>query len=182
MATPPDFSVGQTLTAAHMNAVGLWLIKEQAIGSAVTSVTITDAFPSDYDNFRIVVSGVTSSAQQNLLFQFVSGGVPVGGANYGSSGFYQVSGATLNGIFATNWTTWEVMPMNTSGTNHISFDLFVPNKAERSRANGFGGMNEVVSFFYTGVHQLATAYTDFRIVVTGGTITGGTIRVYGYRS
>jgi hypothetical protein len=167
-----------------MNSIGLWLVKSQAIAAspAVTSVTVTNAFTSDFDNYRIVVSGVTSSAQQNMLFQFVAGGVPVGSANYASTGFYQVSGPSLNGIFATNWTTWEIMPMNTSGTNHISFDLFAPNKAERSRANGFGGMNEVVSFFYTGLHQLATAYTDFRLVVTGGTFNGGFIRVYGYRN
>ena len=32
MATPPDFSVGQVLTAAHMDAVGLWLVKTQTKG------------------------------------------------------------------------------------------------------------------------------------------------------
>lgn len=183
MATPPDFTTGAVLTAAQMRTIGMHLVKSQDIstGVSVSSTVVTNAFSSDYDNYRIVVSGVTSSVQQNMLFQFMSGGVPVGGADYGHAGFYQVSSGTLNGIFFTA-TTLEIMPMNNNGTNHISFDVFVPNKAERSRFVGLGGMNDSVSFFYHGVHKLATAYTDFRLVVTGGTFIGGNIRVYGYRN
>jgi hypothetical protein len=117
-----------------------------------------------------------------MLFQFYAGGAPVGGANYGGMGFFQLGSTVLNGNWGTAGTIWELMPMNTSGTSHCAFDLFVPNKAQWSRANGFGGMNNTVGFMYNGVHQLATAYTDFRLVVTSGTITGGNIRVYGYRN
>ncbi len=48
--TYPSFSAGDILTAADMNAVGLWLVKTQTVGTAVASVTVTDAFSSTYDN------------------------------------------------------------------------------------------------------------------------------------
>jgi hypothetical protein len=41
MATPPDFSSGAVLTAAQMNSVGLWLVKTQTVGTAVSSVAVT---------------------------------------------------------------------------------------------------------------------------------------------
>ena len=50
MATPPTFSSGSVLTAAQMNAVGLWLVKTQTVGTAVSSVSVTDVFSSNYDN------------------------------------------------------------------------------------------------------------------------------------
>ncbi|CAB4167325.1 hypothetical protein UFOVP866_19, partial [uncultured Caudovirales phage] len=32
-----------------------------------------------------------------------------------------------------------------------------------------------------GIHTVATSFTGFTITATGGTITGGGIRVYGYQ-
>jgi hypothetical protein len=61
MATPPDFTTGAVLTAAQMNAVGLWLVKTQTVGSAVPDVTVTDAFSADYDNYKILYTGGTAS-------------------------------------------------------------------------------------------------------------------------
>jgi hypothetical protein len=34
--------------------------------------------------------------------------------------------------------------------------------------------------YQQGNHQVATAYTDFTITTSSGTMTGGTIYVYGY--
>jgi len=48
--TYPSFTSGDILTAADMNAVGLWLVKTQTVGTAVSSVQVTGAFSSTYDN------------------------------------------------------------------------------------------------------------------------------------
>jgi hypothetical protein len=42
------------------------------------------------------------------------------------------------------------------------------------RTNGAGSMGN-------GFHNVATAYTGFALVVSGASMTGGTIRVYGIR-
>jgi len=53
----PVFTAGETLDASEMNAVGLWLVKTQTIGTGVSSVAVTSAFSTNYDTYRIVVSG-----------------------------------------------------------------------------------------------------------------------------
>jgi len=42
---------------------GLRLLKKQTIGSAVSSVSVTDAFNATYANYKIIVSGGTASAE-----------------------------------------------------------------------------------------------------------------------
>jgi len=39
--TFPVFASGDVLNASDMNGVGLWLVKTQAVGSGVASVTVT---------------------------------------------------------------------------------------------------------------------------------------------
>jgi hypothetical protein len=56
------WSSGEVLTAADLNAyAGLILVKTQTIGTAVSSVTVSDAFSSTFDNYLVAVDGVTSS-------------------------------------------------------------------------------------------------------------------------
>jgi hypothetical protein len=44
---------GEVLTAADLNAyAGLILVKTQTIGTAVSSVTVTGAFSSTFQNYR----------------------------------------------------------------------------------------------------------------------------------
>ena len=66
MATPPTFSSGAVLTAAQMNSVGMWLVKTQTVGTAVSSVTVTGAFSADYDNYLILMSGGTGSDSASI--------------------------------------------------------------------------------------------------------------------
>ena len=54
--TYPVFATGDVLNASDMNAVGLWLVKTQTIGSGVGSVAVTGAFSADYDNYKIIVT------------------------------------------------------------------------------------------------------------------------------
>lgn len=88
MATPPDFAVGQVLTSAHMDAVGLWLVKSQTIGSGVPNVEVTGAFSSDFDAYKIVVSGGAASASGPLSLKLGST----------TSGYY--------GGYAPEWTSF----------------------------------------------------------------------------
>jgi hypothetical protein len=44
------------------------------------------------------------------------------------------------------------------------------------------GMNTTFATPSVGYHGVATSYTGFTIAVLSGTITGGTIKIYGYRN
>ena len=180
MATPPDFSPGQVLTAAHMDAVGLWLVKTQTVGTSVSSVTVSDAFSADYDNYRIVISGVDASANAEglrLTLGGVSGSVYKINTQYclwGSNAFT----ATGSGGVATGFLLGFVGTVNNS---NLFADLFNPQKALQT---GFIGSSTSESYFTTGAGMCTSTVqsTSFTVTVDNGTLTGGTICVYGYRN
>lgn len=183
MATPPDFSVGQVLTAAQMNAVGLWLVKEQTIGSAVSSVTVTDAFNADFEKYLLTVNGGTTSAANGDLR--IKIGAAVTGYYY--SIIYSGYTSSLNQVFslqAANTTIFPYAGTFTSDGLQLHCEITNPYLTKRTfvqclyvSANTTGSAGTFQGFLNT-----ATSYTDLTISCNTGTMTGGTIRVYGYRS
>jgi hypothetical protein len=180
--TFPVFASGDVLNASDMNAVGLWLVKTQTIGTTVSSVTVSDVFSSSYDNYRIIVSGGIAST--NVELRLTLGATATGyyvsynGNNWGGSAV-EVR-AQSNATFAT-------VGVATANNIHVSMDVFEPNAAKRTRFffdivqsqtstdlfnSGAGG----------GFLNDATQYTAFTLTTNTGTLTGGTIRVYGYRN
>ena len=172
----PDFSPGEVLTAAAMDSIGLWLVKTQTVGTAVSSVNVTGAFSADYDNYRITYTGGTMSVETALMMTF--------GATttnyYGSfvHGSYIGSGnASFNGD--NNVARFGFVGGSTQP--NVSIDVFTPFLTRytdinaRTRYSTFWGT-------YQGLLLNSTSYTDFTLTPNTGTMTGGTIRVYGYRN
>ena len=158
-------------------AGGLTLISATTIGSAVSSVTVSDAFSSTYDNYLVMVSGGVGSTNINL--RLTLGPTATG---YSYAGFYgQYSSA---GIAATNTNTATYMDVGYVSTNAISsrIELESPNLAKRTiiRAQGTGSSTLWYRFDYAGFLDNATQYTAFTLTCSSGTITGGTISIYGY--
>ncbi len=179
MATPPTFTTGQVLTAAQMNAVGLWLVKTQAVGSGVASVTVTGAFSSDYDNYRIVYAGGVGSTNITLSLKLGASTTAyysiLNYANY-------VTNTTPLSAGDNNAGQFSYVGYASTNMTQISLDLLSPNKASWTVYNNASWSGTGVAGTSSGVHQVNTAYTDFTIGVNTGNLTGGTIRVYGYRN
>jgi hypothetical protein len=182
MATPPDFSSGAVLTAAQMNAVGLWLVKTQAIGGvAVPSVTVSSAFSTDYEDYLITVTGTSVSANQpNLLIRV---GSTASGYFYAGN-YVGYTSATVTGDATTTGTGFVMGACGNGtaggGTTHMAVTVRQPFVTQ---ATMFNATNASISWssFYNGVMNNGTSYTAFTILPSSGTLTGGTIRVYGYR-
>ena len=165
------------LSTGRANSGGLDLIKTQTIGSAVSSVEVTDAFSSTYDNYLILVSGGVGSTNINL--RLTLGSTATG---YSYAGFYaQYSSA---GVVATNTNTATFFDAGYATSNAISsrIELESPNLAKRTiiRAQATGSTTTWYRFDYAGFLDNATQYTAFTLTCSTGTITGGTISVYGY--
>ncbi len=178
MATPPTFSSGAVLTAAQMNSVGLWLVKTQTVGSAVSSVTVTGAFSADYDNYLILLSGGTGSASASVAIQL---GASVTGyygfMSYGDSVTNTPLGAGRNNTAQLNWVGGQ-----TAGqASHVRVEVFNPFKAAYTKFNGGAYQSGGIYGTVQGEHRVATSYTSFILTPDTGTITGGTIAVYGYK-
>ena len=159
-------------------APGLVLISTTTIGTTVSSVAVTGAFSSTYDNYKIVVSGGAGSAFASLLLQL--------GAT--TTGYYE---ALVGTIYATgvvtnsgrdNQTNWVVGNFNTNGILG-NFDLVGPNLAVNTFVGGTKAENVTTgnAQSFAGYLNNTTQYTDFTIIAPGvNTLTGGTIKVYGY--
>jgi len=57
------------LSTSRANPVGLDLVKTQTVGTAVSSVTVSDAFSSSYDSYKIIATGVAATGNGNVIFQ-----------------------------------------------------------------------------------------------------------------
>lgn len=155
---------------------GLVLIKTQTIGSGVSSVEVTGAFSSTYDNYRIILSGGVSSTTVTL--RWTLGSTATG--YYYASRYVDYAG-TSGVISATNSTNFAFGAGSTAGLVAV-FDILSPNLVEETVLNWqysdvlTAGSNVVGSGFLNNTTQ----YTSITCAPSSGTITGGTIRVYGY--
>ena len=176
MAIPPDFSAGAVLTAAQMNAIGLWEIKTQTIGTTVTEVEVTSAFSTDYDSYLIVINGGAASTANLLRFQL---GATTTGYYTGYSGVtYATAAATI--AADNNGANFSAVGIGTTSTLGLQIWVTNPFLTEHTYVGGFHA-DATVSRNYAGYLNNTTSYTSFKIITSTGTMTGGTIRVYGYR-
>jgi hypothetical protein len=156
---------------------GLVFIKSQVIGTTVGSVTVSDAFSATYDNYRIILSdGVGSAASCNLNMKF--------GAT--ATGYYWAhNGRTFTNtddtVGAANQASFRA-GAGSPKTLDIKMDVLAPFL---STETNFSGQYQVTTttgsaINFGGFLDNTTSYTDFTITPSAGTLTGGTIRIYGY--
>jgi hypothetical protein len=181
MATPPVFLDTEILYASSMNKIGMWLVKTQAIGSGVSSVTVSSAFSADYEDYLITVTGSSVSANQpNLLIRV---GATTSGYLYAGN-YVAYSSSTVTGDATTAGSGFNIGACGNgtvgSGRTHMAVTVRQPFGTQ---ATMFNAANASISWssFYNGVMNNATSYTAFTLLPSSGTLTGGTIRVYGYR-
>ena len=180
MAISTPTTPGQILTSAYVNNninSGLTYIKQQTIGTAVPSVDVTNAFSSTYDAYNIVVTGGAASAATNLRYQHIgatvngyySGGTVTNYSTNVVSGFSASNAASL--ICGTTFTTALICDMTVINPFLAKESFFTFGAVLYTSDGGVGA----------GYHNAATSYTGFTLFPQTGTITGGTITVYGYR-
>ena len=176
----PNFSPGEVLTAAAMDAVGLWLVKSQTVGTGVSSVTVTGAFSADYDNYKIVYNGGTGS--QDAIINFAFSGSSSG--YYAARSLAKYADGSLLGGNTNNGAAWGGAGVASTSGALLNIDVISPFLSVRSYYNG--GYSAAITADYAGFtggfHNVTSSYTGFTLTLSGGNFTGGTIRVYGYRN
>jgi hypothetical protein len=174
--TFPTFSSGEVLRAADMNAVGLWLVKTQTIGTGVSSVTVTDAFSATYDNYLINISGGTASGNTTLSFRC---GTQASGYRY--SYLYTAYTSAPLAVGTVTGTSIEYVGfVNTTGSNGL-IGVSGPFLSGPTMVCGDGGTIGNFAGRVTGYEPGNSSYTSFTLLPASGTFTGCTIAVYGYR-
>jgi len=158
---------------------GLVLISSTTIGSAVSSVTVTNAFSAAYENYYITVTGGAGSATGYLNMQLGST----------ATGYYRVnilapySTGTVSSFASSNATSWiAVFPFTTNSIAGFA-DLQNPFNTKNTHLFTRGSQSNTAGEININSGYLAdtTSYTAFTLTTSTGTITGGTISVYGYK-
>jgi hypothetical protein len=158
---------------------GLQLVKKQTIGSGVSSVSVTGAFSATYENYLIKVSGGSASLVNEFSLQLngISTNVYFSGLSYGAYNSTTAQWAGNNGV-----SFWQWVGSN-SGSNlmaNIEVDSPFLTKAKNYRASIAGQSSGLSSGRSQGFCDSSLSATGFTLTLNGGTITGGTIYVYGY--
>ena len=176
----PVFSSGEVLTAANMNQVGLWLVKSQAVGTGVSSVTVTDAFTSEFENYLVTLSGGTVSVSNADIAVQLRTGSTTSATGYYSSLIYW-SGAAINTFNLDNSTQWLNAGGGATTSARMRCEVSGPFLAQPTGFFAVTPRNDIRGTS-SGFHSPSTSYNSIVVTPNGATLTGGTIRVYGYRN
>jgi len=174
----PVFASGDVLNASDMNAVGLWLVKSQTIGSGVSSVVVSSAFSAEYDNYRVIITGGTASPGGSIRVQLSNST----GSTYQMFGFFGAYGtASLTAYSPAATTSWTDAIRADSTQYMASIDLYGPFRTAATL--GYVNTMDIGNVYNFSLRDSSTnSSTGFTITPNSGTMTGGTIRVYGYRN
>jgi hypothetical protein len=164
----------QLFTALGGDYPGLRLIKTQTVGTGVSSVTVNDAFSATYRNYKIVMNGGTSSgAVINMNF------VGSSASYYNTLVLSTYASASPFAATTNNGAGWLYWGFSDTSQQLVDVDVYSPFASTFSHMRGvyIGGLDAGTT---AGVHKVAASYTGFTLTPASGTLTGGTIYVYGY--
>jgi hypothetical protein len=171
------------MNTAITTGVGLVPILTQTIGTAVSSVTVSNAFSATYDSYKIIVFNATGSAsgfEVYIKFNNSTGSTYCMGASLVS-----INAGTIVNNIANNVSSGIGVATTGSGNYSFTSDVFNPFAAASTHVSINYSANSGATTKYTGYgagfDTNAVSQTGFSIVPFSGTLTGGTIQVYGYK-
>jgi len=172
-----DTTLGTALNSNDY--AGMVLVKKQTIGTGVSSVSVTDAFSATYENYKILISGGVGSATGQLFFKL--NGITTN--DYFSTVIFNTFSSSTPQAQSLNNNYWNWFgAYNTSSINaHAEINspflsdlkIFSAPFIIMTSGTGVGGTT-------TGFINSTSSATGFTIETSSGTLTGGTIYVYGY--
>lgn len=173
-----DFSAA-TVTGAPQGLVHI----NTTTFSAVSSVSINDVFTSDYQNYKVLIKGISSNNGVDTFIRYRTSGTDNSSATYQLQ-YIEYFNSTLGAFRANNQTNALIgLFDDDNDANFISTEISSPNLAARTTAlstaisaNGGGFVRTPYTYFNN-----TTIFDGFTFYGSSGTLTG-TIRVYGYRN
>jgi len=161
------------------SVAGLTLISTTTVGTAVSSVTVSGAFSATYDNYKIILDSMDAASTEVAAYMKLDNSA---GSTY-SWGVVLVSYSGIVAGTALNAGTLGLYAGTISTLDNSAnvFDVISPYKATYTSNMGHAA-TLVYGTFYAGTDKNAVSHTGFTIAPSTGTMTGGTIRVYGYQN
>jgi len=163
------------------NPVGMVLVKSQDIGYAVSSVTVTNAFSSSYDNYRIVL--VLQDSSNNTAVHWYS--PQETGSVYNYAGYYMnlytpPTGASYIGAVDTTSIQMGFTTANSTGDGGaMTMDIFGPYRSDQQTKCMSTSTTYLVHNMWGRVYNY-TSLSAITFAPVAGNFNGGKILIYGY--
>jgi len=173
------FTTGEVLTASNTNTylanAGLVYVTSTTVGSGVSSIVVNNCFSSTYDNYVVMWQGVDVSNTGYSGYFILNGST---GNSYKYGGIYHGYGAGIGdawenptggcwvGIMSNKWSGCANFYRVSSSTT----TNWTVTSAGDAYYNSAGGYD-----------TNSAAHTGFTFLPATGTLSNGTITVYGYR-
>jgi hypothetical protein len=176
----PSFSVGEVLTAADMNAVGLWKVASGTLSLTTTATNVTGVFSSTYTNYRVLINITARSTTNRIDMKYINGTTPTSAAYYqGGIGGNWSADATLYYQRSNN----DAQFFGSAGNSplQISLDIYNPNVNTYTTHTGtVVSVDNGYNYTVGGMQNANNVFTGFQLYTTTGTATVK-YQVFGYR-
>lgn len=166
-----------TVTLDSGGASGLTLVKTQTIGTGVSSVSVTGAFNANFENYKILLNGGVAST--NNILRFSLDGIT--GSVYTDMRMGVTSAGASSVQNQVNGTNFSFSGSGDTGVLRVNLDVNGPFLAKGKMVqNPFFDTASGTISQHVGIVASTTSATAFTLTASTGTMTGGTIYVYGY--
>jgi hypothetical protein len=160
--------------ANSLSAVGLVLVKSQQVGSGISTVSVTDAFSSKFDHYKVTYIAPTSPTYSPDFLWFHFADV----AEYETQAISMAFGSI--DPFG-DYTNYWYAGYSADNVNYINIDVFNPYSSQpKMMTSTFKISGGLMTAFNS--NSTTIPYTGFTIGNLGGDFNGGTICVYGYKN
>jgi hypothetical protein len=170
-------AAGLQIGGSAVVSAGLVFISRTTIGSAVSSVTLSNIFSADYDNYRILISGGSGSSNQFMQFSFP-------GAATAAYNYQIIYGAWNNTASASGASGavayFPYMGTVTTTSLQGCVDIQSPYLTEQTFLGSFYARPGHIGCWCSSVLNDSSSYTGITVAPASGTFSDGNIDVYGY--
>lgn len=177
------------LTSSDINTFltnsGLVFVSE-AVGTAQNRLNLPTCFSSTFENYRVTVSGISTTTGDNIGIRFSTGGADTIGTAYtwqrietNASASSSISGTSQSFISPTFITATT----NTRG--NMVFDVYGPQTANATSISGqvarLDSGSNLFQVSFAGAQLTTTSQFDGLTIFGGGGNLTCKVTVYGYR-
>ena len=163
-------------TALGTKKAGMVLLNTTSF-SGVSSQSFDNVFSATYDNYKIVMN-IESPGGPIVNIRLRASGTDNSSAIYNTQ-LLKGQDSTASASRAVNQTSFPIGPVQTSQRNVVFVELNNPFAALKTTMTSTLGLDYYELYLRTGLHDTATSYTGFTLILSGSTITGK-VSVYGY--
>lgn len=179
-----DGAAWATLAPAPAVSSGLTLIS-QGTKSAATTQSFNSVFSTDYRNYKVILSQITSSTDnQEIYLRVGTSGTPFTGNNYKFNRVQVSGGGAVSGSGATTNTNMTIVPNSGVANNFVEMTFNSPFESERTIINAqtLGNRASFIPeiFFQLLVIDTATSYTDISVTTSSGANFTCNYAIYGF--